>query len=151
MSLSEPVFECAGRLSTGSIVRPRRDQPQSVHPAQFVLVLVSVPLYLTLMFEVTAWNNGGNGYGFRVSKAGRDRYFSKTEKQIKLRLSPGDTPLLINIKKPSFWKSCPELIHVGIRDWLIANGFDDWPHRKPPKFMLEKISDTEFQLKFQSS
>ena len=97
------------------------------------------------MFEVTAWNNGSDGYGFRIRKGDRDRYFSRKVSCINLFLPGNEDSIPINITPP-FWGNCPELRSKSIRDWLCANRHAPWTKGSPPKFNLEKISDTDYRL-----
>ena len=80
---------------------------------------------------VTAWNKGnynpsGAGYGIRISKIDRDKYFKKKWKYIVLELEGKSRAIKVNTNKLSFWKDCTELINKDIGIWLIRNGKAPW-------------------------
>ncbi|MDD9841111.1 MAG: hypothetical protein OXU76_00330, partial [Alphaproteobacteria bacterium] len=83
-------------------------------------------------------------YGFRIRKADRDnkKYFSKKIKTIYLYLPKSNKPIKIEITK-SFWKSCPELRHHKIKEWLIKKKYTPWEKGYPPKFRMKKIPKTK--------
>jgi hypothetical protein len=78
------------------------------------------------MIVVTAWNNGaehpsGAGYGLKISKADRDRYFRRTWREVRVRLPSGKL-INVNTDKKSFWgPSCRESISVGIGECYSAS------------------------------
>lgn len=69
--------------------------------------------------KVVAWNNGqhhasGAGYGFKVARTDRDRFFETSWESVILVL-PNGIEIDVNIAKDSFWSdSCRELISKGI-------------------------------------
>ena len=98
---------------------------------------------------VTGWNNGkhrqsGAGYGFKVRIADRDKFFKKEWKSVKLDLADSSNTVEVNIDKPSFWKSCSELISKKIGIWLREKRLAPWPKGNPPKFSMETISKNHF-------
>ena len=102
--------------------------------------------------QITAWNNGahhtsGAGYGLKVDKLDRDRYFSRSWPTINLEL-PGQTdPVEVNVAKASFWSNtCRELISRDIGRWLIDNKYAPWELGQPPKFQLRKVGERRFRL-----
>ena len=101
--------------------------------------------------EVTAWNNGANhasgaGYGLKVARTDRDRFFRKTWKSVVIVL-PNDDEFDVNIAKGSFWgDTCRELISRNLGQWLIRNGYAPWPKCSPPKFELSPEGDNRFSL-----
>lgn len=99
---------------------------------------------------VTAWTNGGTGYGFKLSREDREMYFSREWQSVYLHL-PGDAePFAVNIAKASFWNdTCRELIHRQIRAWMQANGYLPWTKGHPPKFRLEPIPDKDRHFKLE--
>jgi len=103
--------------------------------------------------EVTAWNNGnhhktGAGYGFKLKKEDRDKFFSEEWKNIYLSIPGRKDEIEINIAKASFWnQSCRELISKEIGKWLISNSLAPWPTGQPPKFVLECQVSNHFKLK----
>ena len=97
---------------------------------------------------VRAWNNGewkddGNGYGIRISKDDRDKYFQRDWGSVRIILD--DRVVEVSISE-SFWKRCPELRSKEIGLWLIKNGLGKWPKYKPPKLKLEPMGERTFRL-----
>jgi hypothetical protein len=103
-------------------------------------------------FVAVAWNNGsyrstGAGFGLKVSRDDRDRYFRKEWSCVYLRLPGLDDPLEVNIKKKSFWNdSCRELINIEIGRWMIAAKLAPWARGKPPRFKLIPGKGPTFEL-----
>jgi hypothetical protein len=102
--------------------------------------------------NVTAWNNGkhhasGAGYGIKLSVKDRDRYFKPEWKIISLYLGNNQSPISVNIGKPSFWNpTCRELIHKEIGRWLISNNLAPWKRGHPPKLSLTFLENNQFRL-----
>ena len=102
---------------------------------------------------VTAWNNGahwpnGAGYGIKVKAHDRDRFFIKEWSTITLELEGSPMPIVVNIKKTSFWgNTCRELIHKGIGQWLLENRLAPWPRGRPRNLTMEYISDNRFSIR----
>lgn len=102
---------------------------------------------------VKAWSNGspnnqsGSGYGIRISREDRDKYFQKNWESVVLRTDAGNA---INIRlSPSFWKSqkpCSELRSAEIGLWLIEYRLAPWQKGKPPTLKLEPTARQEFRL-----
>jgi hypothetical protein len=62
-----------------------------------------------LVMRATGWNNGawhtsGAGYGIRIDKADRNRFFQKGWPDVHIELPSGVTTT-VNISK-SFWNKC---------------------------------------------
>jgi len=99
---------------------------------------------------VTGWNNGqpnnntGAGYGLRISKKDRSKYFRKSWNSVKIELEDGEvvTVSLAN----SFWRNCTELRSSSIGKWMLEKGFAPWQKGKPPKFELIPIGEMEFKV-----
>ena len=97
---------------------------------------------------VTAWNNGSTGYGVRIAMRDREQFFRKEWKSVILELEGSTVQVEVNVDKLSFWRpGCGELISREIRVWLKENGLDSWPHRDPPKLLLEPLSNHRFLLR----
>lgn len=102
---------------------------------------------------VTAWNNGdwhetGAGYGIRVSRKDRDKFFENTWKSITLTFEGSKTKAKVNVAKKTFWgRDCRELIKKEIGAWLQRNGMASWPEDEPPKLWLEPLSGDQFFLR----
>lgn len=102
----------------------------------------------------TAWSNGagsssGAGYGLKVSKEDRDRYFDPTWPTVALELPSADgfEAVALNVAKRSFWNSsCREVIDRRIGLWLIARGLAPWPPRHPPKLTVEVVGPRRFRV-----
>lgn len=96
------------------------------------------------------WNNGkhlpaGAGYGLRIKKADRDRYFQPKWQTVSIILDGMSDRIEITLT-PSFWRKCHELRSQAIGQWLIKNGYAPWPNGKPPKCKLEPIDEDTFKL-----
>lgn len=103
--------------------------------------------------KVTAWNRGdhrpdGNGYGLKIDRLDRDRYFIRAWGAILLELEGESEPVAVNIDKDSFWgTTCRELISVRIGRWLIRNRLAPWKKGNPPQLFLEPTGDNQFRLR----
>lgn len=99
--------------------------------------------------RVTAWSNGrplasGAGYGLKVGRADRDRYFKPSWKEVRLLFEDGarvSVPL-----SQSFWRSCTELRSSVIGRWLIRENLAPWPRGHPPTVLLEPVGDGRFRV-----
>lgn len=95
---------------------------------------------------VTAWNNGGTGYGVKIAQQDRDRFFKKEWKTVVLELGSSEWQVEVNTDKRSFWSgTCRELINKEIGEWLVKNRLAPWPPGEPPKLVLEPLSDRHFR------
>ena len=129
--------------------------------------------------KVSAWTNGrgnpatGSGYGIRIRKSDRDKYFDKNKPRIIIHLSNGKT--ISAYLSKSFWTTCPEVRHRRIGKWILKNiteseckpekhkpplfkrivrwifadyqrGVRKWEKGKPPQYNLIPISKEEFEL-----
>lgn len=94
---------------------------------------------------VTAWNDGGNGYGLRLSPHLRDIFFSKKWNFIILHIDESNEMIKINLSD-CFWHKCSELRSKDIRKWLFENKLAPWKKYEPPNFYLTKIKENNFQL-----
>jgi len=93
---------------------------------------------------VTAWNNGSESFGFRITKADRDKFFSNNWKGVEIIL-PNSEKINVGISS-SFWKKCHELRNKEIGNWLKSNGKDNWKKYNPPKFNLIPIEKSCFRV-----
>jgi len=97
---------------------------------------------------VTAWNNGGTGYGIKVKSAARDKFFKKEWKSVVLEFENSPVQAQVNIAKKSFWTpDCHELIQKPIRQWLQSNGLGRWPKGHPPRLWLQPSGGQRFLLR----
>jgi|SRR5215831_10043276 len=97
---------------------------------------------------VTAWSNGGTGYGIKLSVNDRDRFFRTDWKSVTLEFEGLLATTQVSIAKKSFWTpECRELIKKEIGDWLQINGLDRWPKGNPPKIRLEPLGNQRFLLR----
>ena len=101
---------------------------------------------------VTAWNNGtpnnktGAGYGVKIKREDRDKYFQRTWSSVIIELNDEE---VVNVKlSNSFWKNCTELRSAKIGKWMLDNGIAPWPKGRPPVLKLEPIDDRKFRLSF---
>jgi hypothetical protein len=104
--------------------------------------------------RVSAWNNGthlksGAGYGLRMSRAIRDRWFRPEWPNVVLELD-GGTRVAISLT-PSFWRSCSELRSAELGRWLLRLGLAPWPSGAPPFLELEHMEGSRFRLSLPSS
>lgn len=100
-------------------------------------------------FVVTAWNNGkfnrtGAGYGLRLHATDRDAVFNRSWSDVVVDL-PNSKKARIRLSSP-FWCACPELRSAEIGRWLISAGYDRWPQRRPPTFILIQVSENYFRV-----
>jgi len=98
---------------------------------------------------VVGWNNGspsktGAGYGIRIRREDRDKYFEKGWSYVIIELE-GDTQVKIRLSD-SFWKDCIELRSAEIGRWMLKQKLAPWPKNKPPKLKLEPIGNRKFRL-----
>ena len=63
-------------------------------------------------------NPSGAGYGIRIARTDRDKYFDKEWEYIILDLEGESKPIRVNTNKASFWKKCTELVSKNIGIWL---------------------------------
>ena len=105
--------------------------------------------------KVIAYNNGlhhktGVGYGLKVNKQDRNRYFYRSWESLFISLPGRESEIELNINKAVFWNDTRrELISKEIGLWLIDNGYVPWPLRHPPKFTLLQKQDKHFILREQ--
>ncbi|WP_157383445.1 hypothetical protein [Nonomuraea coxensis] len=100
--------------------------------------------------RVTGWNNGshnpnGSGYGLRISKADRDRFFDRRWHSVLLELEK-DQLVAVPIT-PSFWRRCTELRSGEIGHWLIKQDLAPWPKGNPPALVLEHLQGNQFAVR----
>jgi len=95
--------------------------------------------------QVTAWNNGGAGYGLEIDHSDRDRFFDRSWRNVILDL-PGQGQAVVRVS-PSFWRGCPELHSAEIGRWLHQNGMAPWPWRRRPKIIMDHLADNKFAVR----
>ena len=94
----------------------------------------------------TAWSNGsprrsGAGYGLKISRQDRDRFFDQSWSTVVIHL-PEQDPTSVPLSE-SFWRSCTELRSAAIGRWLLLNGLAPWPRGKPPVIELQsRVTET---------
>lgn len=99
---------------------------------------------------VTGWkigqpnNKTGAGYGIRISKKDRDRYFKKSWDSVEIEFEGGDV-ITVSLSD-SFWKDCTELRSSKIGKWMLEKGFAPWQKGKPPKIELIPVGERRFKL-----
>lgn len=98
--------------------------------------------------KATGWNNGarhasGAGYGIRIGREDRDRYFAADWADVEISLPSGVTAT-VNVSE-SFWKRCSELRSAEIGRWMIAAGLAPW-YGTPPVMDLKRVAKRRFQL-----
>ena len=75
-------------------------------------------------FKASAWYGGqrlssGAGYGLRISRIDRDRFFRTEWSDVTLNLQGSAESLKVNIST-SFWRRCSELRSKEIGHWFLA-------------------------------
>lgn len=99
---------------------------------------------------VTGWSSGspnnktGSGYGIRLSRQDRDRWFERQWPSVTLHIE-GRGTVDANLTS-SFWRRCTELRHKEIGRFLLANGLAPWPKGSPPRLRLERVKGRHFRL-----
>jgi hypothetical protein len=99
--------------------------------------------------RATAWSNGsprgsGAGYGLKISRQDRDRFFDQKWPAIVLHL-PEQDPVRVPLSE-SFWRSCTELRSAAVGRWLILNGLAPWPRGNPPVLTLQHAGERAFRV-----
>jgi hypothetical protein len=102
--------------------------------------------------EASGWHNGrprnsGAGYGIKISKADRDRYFVPGWDNVQLEFPDGQRTQ-VDLTR-SFWK--PETPNAELRDaaigrWLIAQGLAPWARDSPPRLVLASLGPKHFSV-----
>ena len=115
------------------------------------MTAVCVDQYLGAV-HASGWHNGsprssGAGYGIRISKSDRDRYFVPGWDSIELEFPDGQRAAVTLTR--SFWK--PETPWTELRDatigrWLIAQGAAPWPKDSPPQLLLASLGPKRFSV-----
>lgn len=97
--------------------------------------------------QVTAWSNGGSGYGLKIRK-GDLKNFKREWGIVIIELPIGKEVVKAkaNIDKDSFWKFCNELISKDIRLWLERKGLLNWKKGSPPKFEMKHVGRNIFRI-----
>jgi hypothetical protein len=101
------------------------------------------------MIRATAWSNGsahdsGAGYGLKISRQDRDRFFERSWSAIELQV-PGQGTTTVQLSA-SFWRSCTELRSAAIGRWLIGNGLAPWPKGSPPVVGIQPTGERAFSI-----
>ncbi|MFD3157091.1 hypothetical protein ACFIJ5_09555 [Haloimpatiens sp. FM7330] len=99
---------------------------------------------------VTTWNNGnyntsGAGYGVKISKKDRQKFFDKAWDSVVIGISDFKNSKEIHLHD-TFWTTCSELRSAKIGKYLIDNGLGKWEKRKPYKLLLFPQVDNKFIL-----
>ena len=102
--------------------------------------------------DVVGWNNGspdnitGAGYGIRISKDNRKKYFKEEWTNVIVDIE-GEVTVSVNLTN-SFWKKCSELRSSMIGKWMIESKLAPWIKGKPPKMKLYPLESNRFKLKY---
>ena len=99
---------------------------------------------------VTAWNNGspnnktGSGYGIRISRKDRNKYFDPEWDSVEVEL---DENKMVDVSiSSSFWDDCIELRCSEIGLWMLNKNDAPWPKHNPPKYKLTPTQERCFVL-----
>jgi hypothetical protein len=97
--------------------------------------------------RATAWNNGshsatGAGYGLRISRQDRDRFFDPQWQEVVFDLG-GEAEATTALSE-SFWRSCSELRSADIGRWLLRHDLAPWPRGRPPVVTVTHIEGNRF-------
>ncbi len=98
---------------------------------------------------VTGWCNGskknsGAGYGIRLRRIDRDKYFDGRWRFVQILIVGGRT-IRVNLSA-SFWSNCIELRSKYIGSWMICNNHAPWARNVPPNYKFVKIKGNMFKL-----
>jgi hypothetical protein len=99
---------------------------------------------------VTGWKKGnpniktGAGYGIRIRKGDRDKYFNKNWKSVKIEIENYQL-IEVNISN-SFWRDCSELRSKWFGKWMIEKKLAPWSRFKTPKLNLNPVNEKIFKL-----
>lgn len=94
---------------------------------------------------VTAWHDGGGGFGLRVPEDNVSLYFRPEWSEVTLHLPGQAAPVTVALTA-SFWSSAPELRSPRIRTFFERQGLIPWEKNRPPHFELEPMGGGEFRL-----
>lgn len=108
---------------------------------------------MTESFIAKTWTNGnpsrsGSGYGLKITRQDRDRFFKRSWTHVTLRLPFRCGPCIVdvNCSKKSFWNNCRELIRKDIGLWFIENNIDSWPRGNPHSVRMTCVAEREFEV-----
>jgi hypothetical protein len=97
--------------------------------------------------DATVWaGTGKKQLGIRVGAINRERFFSKSWKQVVVEM---DGQLRNFNLSPGFWKDCPEFRDGPdgyIKAWLHKHVLLEWPKGHPPHVVLEPLGGSLFRL-----
>jgi len=98
--------------------------------------------------KVTTWNNGsfnqcGLGYGIRIPKDSRDKFFNKEWDSIILHIEDEEVEIKLHDR---FWTTCNELRSKEIGKYLIKYGLGKWGKGEPHELDLSIYTYREFRL-----
>ncbi len=96
---------------------------------------------------VSAWHDGGGGYGLRVPEGEVSLFFRPEWESVTLHLPGEPDPVAIPLTS-SFWSSAPELRSARIRRFFERHGVIPWQKSRPPHFELEPLGDGVFRLRW---
>ncbi|MCY6482819.1 hypothetical protein OW763_00405 [Clostridium aestuarii] len=99
---------------------------------------------------VTTWNNSncdglGTGYGIRISKSDRAKFFDVSWKNVIIHIGEFDNSVDIPLYD-TFWRKCSELRSVKIGKYLIDNGLNKWAKDSPHRLLLFPQDGNQFIL-----
>ncbi|WP_061994624.1 hypothetical protein [Clostridium sp. ATCC 25772] len=100
--------------------------------------------------KVTTWNDGsynvfGSGYGVRISKLDRDKFFDVTWESVSIHIGQFGNSVEIPLYD-TFWENCLELRSIKIGKYLIDNGLNKWESNNPHKLLLLPQDSNQFIL-----
>ena len=99
--------------------------------------------------RATAWSNGhpsssGGGYGLRIGKGDRDRYFAHAWDRVDVAFDDGNRTTVAISR--SFWGNCSELRSAEIGRWLLRETLAPWPRGNPPSVVVEPLGERSFRV-----
>ena len=94
---------------------------------------------------VSAWHDGGGGFGLRVQEDNVSLYFRPEWTEVTLHLPGQIRPIRVPLTE-SFWSSAPELRSPSIRHFFERHGLIPWEKKRPPHFELEPLGSGSFRL-----
>ncbi len=94
---------------------------------------------------VSAWHDGGGGFGLRILEEHRSLYFRPEWGEVTVHLPDDPFPAKISLTE-SFWTSAPELRSPRIKAFFERHDLVPWQKNRPPHFEFEPLGGGAFRL-----
>ena len=124
-----------------SVFGPRVRFPYPDEPLQLDL---EQPIYVF----ASAWNNGGERYGIKISRQDRNRIFFVSNYNIHLKFPNNATSHTVNL---GLWTKHPKLHGKVFRAWFeelgyVKDGRKTWQPGRPPKILITYLGGSVYFL-----